>query len=105
MSATQNMPRTRSPMPGPFAEFLAKRIAGEAGHCGRSSDAMVSAAVLGRKVSKGEYPLDLGDLGRCCEAFALAPYELRKRMLPILREYLAAMDEWQRDWRKRRAAA
>ena len=64
--------------------FLARRLIGEAGTSGRSSDAMCAAAVSGCEVPESRYPRDLSDLGRCCEAFAVAPYELRRRMLPIL---------------------
>ncbi len=73
--------------------FLAKRVAGDAGDRGRSSDALIAAAALGRQVTRGDYPVDLADLGRCCEAFALAPWDLKKAMLSELGKFVAAMKE------------
>lgn len=71
--------------------FLADRIAGDAGR-GRSSDAMIAAAVRGKPVGTHDYPSDLGDLGRCCDAFLRAPYELREAMLRTLADFAHALD-------------
>lgn len=73
------------------AVFAAKRLIGMAGHPGRSSDALIAAAIGGCDVPEDRFPRDLGDLGRCCEAFALAPFDLRRRMLPHLRLFIDAL--------------
>jgi hypothetical protein len=68
--------------------YLAKRLTGMAGHNGRSSDAMVAAAVAESvDIPKDRYPHDTSDLARCCEAFDEAPWQLRELMLPILHNY------------------
>ncbi len=72
-----------------IVSYLGKRLIGEAGHNGRSSDAMVAAAVTGSTVPKYSYPHDTADLARCCEAFNEAPWQLRELMLPILHSYTA----------------
>lgn len=72
-----------------IVRYLSLRLVGKAGHNGRSSDAMVAAAVTGSKVPKDSYPHDTADLARCCEAFDEAPWQLRELMLPILHDYTA----------------
>lgn len=67
--------------------FLADRLMGYAGSRGISSDVMIGCAVRGTRPSTTDYPRDLGDLGRCCDAFARAPRGLQRRMLPILVEF------------------
>ena len=64
--------------------FLARRLARRAGHNGVSSDALIAAATTGSTIPDDVRPWDLGDYGRCCEAFAIAPYSLRRKMLPQL---------------------
>lgn len=54
---------------------------------GVSSDAMVKEALTGESIDKFDYPHDLGDLSRCCATFAAAPWELKQKMLPRLRDY------------------
>lgn len=69
--------------------FLAKRLTGQAGDNGISSDAMIAAAVTDSAVPKDRYPHDTADLARCCEAFSEAPWQLREVMLPTLHDYTA----------------
>lgn len=64
--------------------FLSKRLVGKAGHNGVSSDAMIACAVTGSPMPDDIRPYDLGDYSSCCEAFDIAPYDLRRRMLPQL---------------------
>lgn len=71
--------------------FLARRLLGQAGSNGLSSDAMISAAAVGVTPPDTHVPHDLGDFGRCCEAFVYAPYDMRKRMLPILAGWAASL--------------
>lgn len=77
--------------------FLAKRLLGRAGFSGLSSNAMIAVAVLRENGLPDEYdgpiPHDLGDLGRCCETFALAPRQLRERMLPILARWAGDLSQ------------
>lgn len=71
--------------------FLAKRLIGQAGDRGLSSDAMIAVALsTADGLPEGyecDYPHDLDDLQRCYQAFIHAPHVLRKRMLPILSEW------------------
>jgi hypothetical protein len=67
--------------------FMARRLAGRAGNKGISSDALIAAATTGSQIPDSVRPWDLGDYGRCCEAFAIAPYSLRRKMLPKLVEW------------------
>lgn len=69
------------------AAFLAKRLVGNAGDRGVSSDWMVAAAVVGQEPPADVYPHDLSDLHRCHLALYETPEkadELRRRMLAIL---------------------
>ena len=75
--------------------FLARRLQGTAGERGLSSDALIASSILG--IEPGYEPADLADFGRCCEAFAHAPSELRVKMLPKFTEWaqkrLASIEE------------
>jgi hypothetical protein len=64
---------------------------------GISSNAMLEEAMSGRPVDEWDYPRDIGDLSRCCATFALAPYELKEKMLPRLTKYCEyAVNGWSR---------
>lgn len=72
--------------------FLCKRLLDKAGDRGMSSDAMIALAVVYGEIPddySGPIPHDTDDLSRCCEAFKVAPWKLRKRMLPILAQWSA----------------
>lgn len=69
--------------------FLARRLTGNGGSRGVSSDAMIAAAVGAYPVQILDYPTDLSDLGRCCEAVNRAPDELKLKLLPILSAFIA----------------
>ena len=79
--------------------FFCKRLIDDAGDRGMSSDAMIALAIAYGGIPadyKGPHPHDTADLARCCEAFSLAPWRLRRRMLPILAQWsadLIAKDE------------
>lgn len=78
--------------------FLARRLMGQEGHNGVSSDALVAHAAVGGEVPDDVYPHDLGDFGRCCEAFALAPGALQLRMLPTLARWAWILAEGKGRW-------
>lgn len=61
---------------------------------GISSNAMLREALTG-EVRRGieDYPLDLGDLSRCCATFAKAPHPLKEKMLPRLLAYCEYVGE------------
>jgi|RhiMethySRZTD1v2_1073278.scaffolds.fasta_scaffold16614_11 hypothetical protein len=69
--------------------FLVGRLAGDHGDRGMSSDALIVSAVRG--TAPTSEPVDLADFGRCCEAFALAPWSLKERMLPTLAKWCNEM--------------
>ena len=80
--------------------FLCKRLLDEAGSRGMSSDAMIALAVAYGDVPDeydGPVPHDTDDLSRCCEAFKLAPWKIRHRMLPILAKWSADVLNKQRE--------
>lgn len=77
-------------------EFLAARLGFHGSvtihsWVGISSNAMVKEAVAGTPIDKFDYPHDLGDLSRCCATFAAAPWDLKQKMLPRLRDYCIHM--------------
>lgn len=64
--------------------LLARLVDGDSRWVGRSSNAMVAAAIRGTGVDFFSYPHDDGDLGRCEETYKRAPEHLRPALLTIL---------------------
>jgi hypothetical protein len=69
-------------------QFLLERsIHGDATWVGMSSTAMLWHAIMKADGYPDDWPMDQWDLGRCEETYKRAPQKLKRRMLPILKQF------------------
>lgn len=72
-------------------DFLLERSRVYHRDVGRSSIALVHAAITGHPVPTADWPFDAADLARCVRTYSAAPVHLRAAMVPWIERFTATV--------------